>query len=29
MATHETEHLDRALAIFKRVIDRSPELTED
>jgi 8-amino-7-oxononanoate synthase len=26
MATHETEHLDRALAIFERVIDRSPEL---
>jgi len=26
MATHETEHLDRALAIFERVIERSPEL---
>ena len=26
MATHEREHLDRALASFERVIDRSPEL---
>ena len=26
MATHETEHLDRALGIFERVITRSPEL---
>ncbi len=26
MATHEQEHLDRALAIFARVIERSPEL---
>jgi 8-amino-7-oxononanoate synthase len=26
MATHEREHLDRALAIFARVIERSPEL---
>jgi 8-amino-7-oxononanoate synthase len=26
MATHETEHLDRALAIFERVIERSPDL---
>jgi len=26
MATHEVEHLDRALAIFERVIERSPEL---
>jgi hypothetical protein len=26
MATHETAHLDDALAAFDRVIDRSPEL---
>ena len=26
MATHEQEHLDHALAIFERVIERSPEL---
>ena len=26
MATHEQEHLDRALAIFERVIERSPDL---
>jgi 8-amino-7-oxononanoate synthase len=26
MATHEREHLDRALASFERVIDHSPEL---
>ena len=29
MATHETEHLDRALAIFERVLERSPELAGD
>lgn len=29
MATHETEHLDRALAIFAGVIERSPELLGD
>jgi hypothetical protein len=26
MATHEKRHLDDALAVFGRVIDRSPEL---
>jgi 8-amino-7-oxononanoate synthase len=26
MATHEREHLDRALEIFARVIERAPEL---
>jgi 8-amino-7-oxononanoate synthase len=26
MATHERRHLDDALAIFARVIERSPEL---
>ncbi len=26
MATHEREHLDRALEIFARVVERSPEL---
>ena len=26
MATHEREHLDRALEIFGRVIERFPEL---
>jgi 8-amino-7-oxononanoate synthase len=26
MATHEREHLDAALAVFARVIERSPEL---
>jgi len=29
MATHEREHLDRALEIFARVIERAPELVAD
>jgi 8-amino-7-oxononanoate synthase len=29
MATHERDHLDRALASFERVIERSPELFTD